>query len=153
MQVSLFEQVRSYFDLAAQPLSWLYAPIEFHSYLIIWLFKFCDYALTTALRAYFLVWYLLGALVLIKLVSNASRRFRARRIQDQPKKRGRSPYREPLKIAENEDDECLACRENEKNYLCIPCGHLSLCGTCKSFVTDRCPVCNAQLDAWQRLYK
>lgn len=137
-------------------ISELYAPLSNSANILIWVFNVGFWTVMTLLRAYFLIWGLAGTMVLLGLlrrVFNSSRNRWGRSPAPTPAKRDRSPSREVAKVAEKEEDECLACRENEKTYLCTPCGHLSLCGSCKSLVTDRCPVCNGKFDAWVRLYK
>jgi Zinc finger, C3HC4 type (RING finger) len=143
------------FTNCMQWVSQVYAPLSYSSNILIWGLNVGTWAVMTLLQAYFLIWGVAGTMVLLGLLRRVSNSIRNRwRTQAPiPAKRDRSPQREVPKAAENEEDECLACRENEKTYLCTPCGHLSLCGNCKSLVTSRCPVCNCKFDAWVRLYK
>jgi len=57
---------------------------------------------------------------------------------------------------------CSICRENEKTYACIPCGHMCLCAICvedfskkgvKGQNITRCPICRLEVDNFSRIYQ
>lgn len=46
---------------------------------------------------------------------------------------------------QKEEDEltCVICLDKKPTMICIPCGHMCLCESCKSQMTKkRCPICN-----------
>lgn len=54
-----------------------------------------------------------------------------------------APKPKPLPVAiaaEKEDDECVVCLENKKQFIAIACGHYSYCEVCQSELTD-CAIC------------
>lgn len=41
-------------------------------------------------------------------------------------------------------DPCVVCMDANKDWLCMPCGHLAMCGACTARVshqTGHCPIC------------
>jgi hypothetical protein len=50
----------------------------------------------------------------------------------------------PVELASNKTEECNICFMNKKNYACVPCGHLCMCGDCANKVDTKCPMCNAE---------
>ena len=53
---------------------------------------------------------------------------------------------------DDEANECVICMDGKKEYLCIPCGHLCLCGTCKDGI-KQCPMCRADNVTVIKLFK
>ena len=47
----------------------------------------------------------------------------------------------PCELSTNEIDQCGICYINKKRYVCIPCGHLCMCGECANKIKDVCPIC------------
>eukprot|EP01084_Bolivina_argentea_P151083 263741_1 len=56
------------------------------------------------------------------------------------------------KQLDDTDNECVICYDCEKEYLCVPCGHLSLCENCKDSVKE-CPICRSPCDSIIKLFK
>lgn len=50
----------------------------------------------------------------------------------------------PVELATNKSEECNICYLNKKNYACVPCGHLCMCGDCANKVDKKCPMCNVE---------
>jgi len=53
----------------------------------------------------------------------------------------------------NVDEMCIACKDAEKTYALIPCGHKVVCEECLNLLDPkRCPLCNLNfinsLRAW-----
>eukprot|EP00483_Globobulimina_turgida_P009036 UN09054 len=48
-----------------------------------------------------------------------------------------------IKNNSNDRGECIVCMDNERLYVCIPCGHLCLCAKCKQLINKKCPICQA----------
>jgi len=57
---------------------------------------------------------------------------------------------------------CSICRENEKTYACIPCGHMCLCALCAEDLSKkgvkgqnitRCPICRLEVNNFSRIYQ
>ena len=45
-------------------------------------------------------------------------------------------------------DLCVICMSANKSWLCVPCGHLAMCGPCSAKVksqTGRCPICREHI--------
>jgi len=71
--------------------------------------------------------------------------------------------REPeVKKTEVDWKACSICRENEKMYACIPCGHMCLCALCAENLSKngvkgqnitRCPICRLEVDNFSRIYQ
>eukprot|EP01083_Nonionella_stella_P010494 29868_1 len=41
-------------------------------------------------------------------------------------------------------NECVVCMDNEKQYVCVPCGHLCLCLDCSRIINGKCPMCRSE---------
>lgn len=52
----------------------------------------------------------------------------------------------PVELASNKIEECNICFINKKNYACVPCGHLCMCGDCANKVDSKCPICNTEFN-------
>ena len=52
---------------------------------------------------------------------------------------------------ESDDDECVVCLTNSKQYAVIPCGHLCLCKECSERLTN-CPVCRCLIKDILKVY-
>lgn len=50
----------------------------------------------------------------------------------------------PVELANDKTEECNICFLNKKNYACVPCGHLCMCGDCANKVDTKCPICNIE---------
>ena len=53
-------------------------------------------------------------------------------------------------------DECVICMHVIKEWLCVPCGHLAMCGPCIAKVkrqTGRCPICRRRITQVVRVYR
>ena len=48
---------------------------------------------------------------------------------------------------EKRNNECLVCMDAPRDYACIPCGHLCLCGKCKDNIDRKCPICRKKYDS------
>lgn len=52
-------------------------------------------------------------------------------------------------VHETKSKLCVICLDREKEYVCLPCGHLCLCGgRCRDYVIDKsrkCPVCRVEV--------
>lgn len=44
--------------------------------------------------------------------------------------------------------ECWVCRDKQRGYIALPCGHFALCGDCKDKVGNLCPFCRKQVHEW-----
>eukprot|EP01084_Bolivina_argentea_P297830 513155_1 len=42
------------------------------------------------------------------------------------------------------DNECVACLDLDRCYICLPCGHLCLCENCVKLVNNICPLCQVE---------
>lgn len=51
----------------------------------------------------------------------------------------------PAQIFEQEQEECVACQEAEKDTIISPCGHFCLCRACCDKL-DNCPMCREPID-------
>ncbi|KAK3921935.1 Mitochondrial E3 ubiquitin protein ligase 1 [Frankliniella fusca] len=40
---------------------------------------------------------------------------------------------------------CIVCRENPKEVVLLPCGHVCICEDCSEDISDLCPVCRAEI--------
>jgi len=72
------------------------------------------------------------------------------------------PKKLQVKKTDLESKACSICRENEKSYACIPCGHMCLCAVCaedlsKKGVTGqnntRCPICRMEVNNFCRIFQ
>jgi len=50
------------------------------------------------------------------------------------------------------DKQCNVCMINVKNYACIPCGHLCICGECSNKIDEKCPICNNKIMMTVRIF-
>jgi hypothetical protein len=48
--------------------------------------------------------------------------------------------------------ECCICLDGPKDYAIVPCGHLCLCGICRTKKIDRCPMCQKQIEGMLRIF-
>ena len=58
----------------------------------------------------------------------------------------------PSIVTENKLEQCNVCLSNKKNYACVPCGHLCLCGECSNKITDKCPICNNEITSIIKIF-
>ena len=52
-------------------------------------------------------------------------------------------------------DACVMCMSAPKNWMCIPCGHVSMCRVCSAEVqrrTRRCPICRRRITCITQVY-
>jgi ankyrin repeat protein len=59
------------------------------------------------------------------------------------------------KIVINKSDTnvCAICQENEKDFVCIPCGHLYMCGICANTnKMEKCIMCSRFIDSIYKVY-
>ncbi|KAE8748907.1 hypothetical protein FOCC_FOCC004312 [Frankliniella occidentalis] len=40
---------------------------------------------------------------------------------------------------------CIVCKENPKEVVLLPCGHVCICEDCSEDISDLCPVCRAEI--------
>ena len=72
---------------------------------------------------------------------------------------GRNSSTGSLACAEKEDqyvDACVVCMDGDKNWLCLPCGHLAMCGACSARVkcqTGRCPICQQSIQQVVQVFR
>ena len=47
----------------------------------------------------------------------------------------------------NEERECCICFDNEKNTVCVPCGHRAMCKQCVTNYdnSNGCPICRKEI--------
>jgi len=53
-------------------------------------------------------------------------------------------------------DVCSACMDAQKDWVCIPCGHLAMCKDCSVRVgrlTGRCPICSQRIKQVMQVYR
>jgi len=64
-------------------------------------------------------------------------------------------------LASESANECVVCMGEKAEYILLPCGHLCLCGDCKSGFRPHgsggsgltaCPKCRASIDKIQKVY-
>jgi hypothetical protein len=58
----------------------------------------------------------------------------------------------PCILTDDLDKQCNVCMTNVKNYACIPCGHLCICGECSIKIDDKCPLCNDKITNIVRIF-
>jgi len=72
------------------------------------------------------------------------------------------PKKPEVKKTNVESKACSICRENEKSYACIPCGHMCLCAVCAEDLSKkgvkgqnitRCPICRMEVDNFCRIFQ
>lgn len=51
-----------------------------------------------------------------------------------------------------ESELCVVCRENPKEIVLLPCGHVCICEDCSVDVPNLCPVCRAQIQSRNPAY-
>ena len=53
-------------------------------------------------------------------------------------------------------DVCSVCMDAQKDWACIPCGHLAMCKDCSARVkrlTGRCPICSQRIKQVMQVYR
>lgn len=45
-----------------------------------------------------------------------------------------------------ENQICVVCRENPKEIILLPCGHVCLCEDCAVDITESCPICRTHIE-------
>ena len=53
-------------------------------------------------------------------------------------------------------DVCVVCMDASKDWLCLPCHHLAMCGACTARIqhqTQRCPICQQYIRQAVQVYK
>lgn len=68
---------------------------------------------------------------------------RRKRLEETRKERRRN-VRNVSELSEKEI--CVACKENPKEVIILPCGHVCLCEDCAEIITDLCPVCRVPIE-------
>lgn len=52
-----------------------------------------------------------------------------------------------------EKDLCRICMHRSLDHVCLPCGHLCLCGVCKDKMDGKCPMCQQPYGQIIKVYK
>jgi hypothetical protein len=56
-----------------------------------------------------------------------------------------------------EEQECIVCLDNKKEFLCNPCGHKALCESCKKKLDNqenlKCPICRHPVISFIKVYE
>eukprot|EP01084_Bolivina_argentea_P119940 212639_1 len=55
-------------------------------------------------------------------------------------------------VNDNSNNECVICLEKNREFICVPCGHLCLCKECKDLINQKCPICRAKSTV-MKIYK
>ena len=58
--------------------------------------------------------------------------------------------------ADGPTDACVICMDAKKDWACVPCGHLAMCGACIATVKrqiGRCPICKQRNKQTMQVYK
>ena len=42
--------------------------------------------------------------------------------------------------------DCVICLAAVPKFICIPCGHVCVCGNCRHFVNEKCPMCREDVE-------
>ncbi|XP_067009107.1 mitochondrial E3 ubiquitin protein ligase 1 [Anabrus simplex] len=76
---------------------------------------------------------------------------RTRRRNDEDRRRrleeSRRFRRQRVREANVPDSQaCVVCRENPREIIILPCGHVCLCEDCSDVIMDVCPVCRSVID-------
>jgi hypothetical protein len=58
----------------------------------------------------------------------------------------------PVTLASSDKDMCCICFTNKKTYAFTPCGHLCICGLCKSGPLTECPMCREEFESIIKIY-
>ena len=49
------------------------------------------------------------------------------------------------------EEKCVACLEEPRDTILMPCRHLCICASCFDMLTlDRCPVCRTEFSSYLR---
>lgn len=64
---------------------------------------------------------------------------------EESRKQRRKNVRSIDNLSENE--LCVACKENPKEIIILPCGHVCLCEDCSDHIQDLCPVCRLTIES------
>jgi hypothetical protein len=49
------------------------------------------------------------------------------------------------------NNRCILCLSNTLQSVCIPCGHISMCGDCNANIT-KCPICGLKKMGSMKIY-
>ncbi|KAG8212648.1 hypothetical protein J437_LFUL018871 [Ladona fulva] len=93
----------------------------------------------------------------IKLESEESRRRREmerreRRRQARSLGTGHSSERKSIVDEIEEVHLCVVCRDNPKELILLPCGHVCICEDCLQPIKSKCPVCRAEVKSVNTAY-
>lgn len=45
----------------------------------------------------------------------------------------------------SESQLCVVCKNNPKEIILLPCGHVCICGDCNDDITHKCPICRTEI--------
>jgi len=89
----------------------------------------------------------------------------ARRLADQlavPVAEIRAPAAAPVPLkaraetnaVEDDDNDCIICRDQERTFVIVPCGHFQFCDTCANTVKNGgfCPTCRGEIKAVMKVH-
>lgn len=51
-----------------------------------------------------------------------------------------------------ENQLCVVCRQNPREIILLPCGHVCLCEDCADGIHECCPVCRQQIERKSAAY-
>ena len=74
------------------------------------------------------------------------------------RQKGKPLEGQPASAAEGVDLDCVVCLDERKSHVCMPCGHVCMCGACaESVVKSRgkdgtCPMCHKKVDDCIRVF-
>lgn len=47
---------------------------------------------------------------------------------------------------------CIVCKENPKEVILLPCGHVCVCEDCNEDISNLCPVCRTEIQSRNPAY-
>ena len=71
-----------------------------------------------------------------------------------PPQASQAPAAKPAAVQES--DDCVVCWANEKDVVCVPCGHVAMCKSCSKAVMQQsglCPVCRCAVREIIQVFK
>ena len=71
-------------------------------------------------------------------------------LKDDTAKKNSEQDKEEKKV--KEENSCVVCMDNDISIICVPCGHLCLCGKCAENLST-CPMCKTVVTKMQKIYK
>lgn len=94
----------------------------------------------------------LTSLFVRRFLRDRSRRLEGEKLKKELEKTRKDRRRRMRDEDLPENQVCVVCRQNPREMIMLPCGHVCLCEDCAEEITETCPVCRRKIEKKSAAY-